>query len=80
MVGVVGEFYVRLHEGSNQDVLRKIERHGGEAWLAPATEFFAYAARIGEYNACHRWMDTFRRRQSAGLSALRSELSARLPR
>jgi predicted CoA-substrate-specific enzyme activase len=62
MVGVVGEFYVRLHEGSNQDVLRKIERHGGEAWLAPATEFFAYAARIGEYNACHRWMDTFRRR------------------
>ncbi len=61
LIGVVGEFYVRIHEGANQDVIRRIEQLGGEAWLAPATEFFAYANCIGMYNERHRWLDTLRR-------------------
>lgn len=47
LVGVVGEFYVRLHDGANQDILRKLEADGAETWLAPATEFFSYANFIG---------------------------------
>ena len=61
LIGVVGEFYVRIHEGANQDVVRRIEALGGEAWLAPATEFFAYANCIGMYNERNRWLDTLRR-------------------
>lgn len=47
LVGVVGEFYVRLHDGANQDIMRKLEAEGAETWLAPMTEFFAYANFIG---------------------------------
>ncbi len=61
LIGVVGEFYVRIHEGANQDVIRRIEALGGEAWLAPATEFFAYANCIGMHNERNRWLDTLRR-------------------
>ena len=46
LVGVIGEFYVRLHDRSNQDVVRKLERGGAEVVLAPMTEFFSYANRI----------------------------------
>lgn len=58
LVGIVGEFYVRIHDGANQDIVRKIERCGGEAWLAPATEFFIYANLIGKILAGERWKDT----------------------
>ncbi|MGQ9541844.1 MAG: acyl-CoA dehydratase activase [Armatimonadota bacterium] len=61
LIGVVGEFYVRIHEGANQDVVRRIEALGGEAWLAPATEFFAYANCIGMVNERNRWLDTLQR-------------------
>ena len=47
LIGLVGEFFVRLHDGANQDVIRKIEAAGGEVWLAPLTEFFAYSNLIG---------------------------------
>jgi predicted CoA-substrate-specific enzyme activase len=58
LVGVVGEFYVRIHDGANQDIVRKIEKAGGEAWLAPATEFFSYANRIGLILSKERFADT----------------------
>jgi len=61
LVGVVGEFYVRIHDGANQDVIRRIERNGGEVWLAPVTEFFAYSNRIGMRFAFERWWDTLNR-------------------
>lgn len=61
LIGVVGEFYVRIHEGANQDVIRRIEAMGGEAWLAPATEFFAYAICNGTRIERNRWLDTLRR-------------------
>ena len=48
LVGVVGEFYVRLHDGANQDVLRKLEAEGAETWLAPMTEFFSYSNFIAK--------------------------------
>jgi len=58
LVGLVGEFFVRIHDGSNQNVVRKLERAGAEVWLAPATEFFAYSNRIAGLLAGERWVDT----------------------
>lgn len=57
LVGVVGEFYVRLHDGANQGILRKLEAEGAETWLAPATEFFSYANYIGKVLSGDRLKD-----------------------
>lgn len=43
---VNGEFYVRLDDRCNQDLIRRIEEAGGEASLAPASELFIYTAHI----------------------------------
>ncbi|HBY57006.1 MAG TPA: hypothetical protein DEG96_04005 [Candidatus Atribacteria bacterium] len=37
-IGLVGEWYVRLHEPANQRIIRKLEKKGVEVWLAPLTE------------------------------------------
>ena len=58
LVGVVGEFYVRLHDGANQDILRKLESEGAETWLAPMTEFFSYANYIGMMLSVDRLKDS----------------------
>ncbi len=57
LVGVVGEFYVRIHPGANHDIIRNLEAAGVEVWLAPATEFLAYSTYITGYLAQHRWRD-----------------------
>ncbi len=44
LVGVVGEIYVRSNEFANESVVRSIERFGGEAWLAPMSEWILYTA------------------------------------
>ena len=43
---LAGEFYVRLDDRSNQDIIRKIERAGGEVNLSPASELFLYTGYI----------------------------------
>jgi len=47
LIGVIGEFYVRLRDQANGDILKQLEALGGETWLAPMTEFFSYANYIG---------------------------------
>jgi predicted nucleotide-binding protein (sugar kinase/HSP70/actin superfamily) len=58
LVGVVGEWFVRLHDGANQAVLRKLERAGAETWLSPGSEFFSYSICVGGQLAADRWKDT----------------------
>ncbi len=58
LVGVVGEWFVRIHDGANQSVVRKLEQAGAEVWLAPSSEFFAYSICIGGLLARERWRDT----------------------
>jgi predicted nucleotide-binding protein (sugar kinase/HSP70/actin superfamily) len=61
LIGVVGEIFVRSNRFSNEDAVRKIEKLGGEAWLAPIDEWFFYtnamalrrALKKGEYK---RWL------------------------
>lgn len=56
LVGVVGEIYVRLNPFANGNVLRRIEELGGEAVLAPASEWVLYTnyARRLEERDTHR--------------------------
>ncbi len=42
VVGLGGEFYVRAHDYSNQNVIRKLEALGAEVWTAPVFEWFLY--------------------------------------
>jgi predicted CoA-substrate-specific enzyme activase len=42
IIGVVGEIYIRWNRFSNNDLVRKIEALGGEAWVAPMSEWICY--------------------------------------
>jgi predicted CoA-substrate-specific enzyme activase len=48
VIGIVGEIFVRLNQFSNEDVIRKIEQYGGEAWIAPLTEWILYVNTISK--------------------------------
>jgi len=58
LVGVVGEFFVRLHAPSNQDLIKTLESLGLEVWLAPMTEFFGYSNYSSYVQAQERFRDT----------------------
>lgn len=51
LVGVVGEIYVRCNAFSNGYVIDHIEQYGGEAWLAPLSEWILYTAHLQEWSA-----------------------------
>ena len=42
IIGVVGEIYIRSNRFSNNDLVRKIEVLGGEAWVAGMGEWICY--------------------------------------
>lgn len=42
LIGVVGEIFCRLNSFSNEELIRKIEEHGGETWLADIGEWVMY--------------------------------------
>ena len=42
LIGVVGEIYCRLDNFSNAQLIRRIERYGGEVWLASVAEWIFY--------------------------------------
>ncbi|MEW5922121.1 MAG: acyl-CoA dehydratase activase [Bacillota bacterium] len=46
-----GEFYVRLDDRCNQEIIRKIEAEGGEVSLSPASELFSYTVYINYQEA-----------------------------
>jgi predicted nucleotide-binding protein (sugar kinase/HSP70/actin superfamily) len=48
IVGIVGEIYIRSNRFSNDDLVRKVEEFGGEAWLAPITEWINYVNYMGK--------------------------------
>ena len=48
LLGIVGEIFVRLNRFANEDVIRKIEQFGGEAWMAPLTEWILYVNTIAK--------------------------------
>ncbi|MDD2856514.1 MAG: hypothetical protein PHU01_13375, partial [Desulfuromonadaceae bacterium] len=70
IIGIVGEIFCRLDDFSNDNVVQRIETHGGEVWLAGLCEWVHYA---------NHWEQV--ELQAAGdwsLRRLRSWLSARI--
>jgi predicted CoA-substrate-specific enzyme activase len=47
LIGIVGEIFVRSNRFSNEDLIRKIEAMGGEAYLAPVDEWISYINYMG---------------------------------
>ncbi len=47
LIGIIGEIFVRSHKFSNEDLVGKVERLGGEAWLAPVEEWIYYVNLTG---------------------------------
>ncbi|MCX7823419.1 MAG: CoA activase [Syntrophobacterales bacterium] len=46
-IGIVGEIYLRTHPGSNQNLIRLIERFGGEVVNASLSEWFNFVSYEG---------------------------------
>lgn len=42
LIGVVGEIFCRLNNFSNDDLVRKLEGYGAEAWLSDIAEWIGY--------------------------------------
>jgi predicted nucleotide-binding protein (sugar kinase/HSP70/actin superfamily) len=47
VIGIVGEIFVRSNAFSNENLVRKIEALGGEAYLAPVEEWLYYINHTG---------------------------------
>ena len=54
LIGVVGEIYVRCNPFCNDNLIRAIERYGGEAWLSPVSEWILYAVAFRQWRARNR--------------------------
>lgn len=61
LVGIVGEIYVRNNRFTNQDLVRRVEQAGGEAWLAPLSEWILYTAHMESWSAGYRQSGIFGR-------------------
>jgi predicted CoA-substrate-specific enzyme activase len=53
LVGIVGEIYVRNNLFANEDVVRVVERIGGEAWMAPLAEWVLFASSLRNVRGHH---------------------------
>ncbi|GHV59125.1 2-hydroxyglutaryl-CoA dehydratase [Campylobacterota bacterium] len=49
-VGLVGEILVKFHPGANNDIVRLVEKEGGEAVMPPLMDFFHYCAYDHDFN------------------------------
>jgi len=65
LIGIVGEIFCRLHTFSNEDLVRRLEDYGGEAWLSDIAEWVWYT------NA-----EQFRRLRETGRRISREALGA----
>jgi len=57
VIGVVGEIYIRSNRFSNEGIVRQIESLGGEAWVAPVSEWLLYLTATSKSSARmnHSW-------------------------
>ncbi len=42
LIGIVGEIFCRLNDFSNNQLIRLIEKYGGEAWMSDVAEWVWY--------------------------------------
>ncbi len=51
VIGVVGEIYIRGNRFGNENIVRKIESLGGEAWVVPLSEWLLYLNETAKVSA-----------------------------
>lgn len=71
LIGMVGEIYLRSHRKSNQDLIKLLERHGGETVNASIAEWINYVAYDNMQRARRELIYALRRRN---LKSLRQHL------
>ncbi len=49
LIGIQGEIFCRLNEFSNDDLIRRVEASGGEAWLSDISEWVWYCNNDQEF-------------------------------
>ncbi len=54
-IGIVGEIYLRCHTKSNQDIIRLIEKYGGEVVNASMSEWINYITYDTALKARQKW-------------------------
>jgi predicted nucleotide-binding protein (sugar kinase/HSP70/actin superfamily) len=62
-IGIVGEIYVRSHTRSNQDIVRQIERYGGEAVVSSVVEWINFIFVYHAHTRRRKMMNDCLRRQ-----------------
>ncbi|RQW04890.1 MAG: hypothetical protein EH225_05235, partial [Calditrichaeota bacterium] len=50
LIGIVGEIYCRLDDFTNAELIRIVEKFGGEAWLASISEWVFYTNFMRKYD------------------------------
>jgi predicted nucleotide-binding protein (sugar kinase/HSP70/actin superfamily) len=53
LIGVQGEIFCRMNEFSNDDLIRRLEACGGEAWLSDVSEWVWYCNNDQEFSLRH---------------------------
>jgi predicted nucleotide-binding protein (sugar kinase/HSP70/actin superfamily) len=53
LIGIQGEIFCRLNEFSNEDLIRRLEACGGEAWLSDISEWVWYCNNDQEFCLRH---------------------------
>jgi len=71
LIGLVGEIFCRWNTFSNDDVARRVEKFGGECWLADVAEWVWYTN-------WHHWDTTFRTKGRINLDMLGIKIKSRV--
>jgi len=50
LIGIVGEIFCRHHSFSNENLIERLEEHGGEAWISDICEWILYTSHQERYN------------------------------
>jgi predicted nucleotide-binding protein (sugar kinase/HSP70/actin superfamily) len=69
-VGLVGEILVKFNPGANNDIVRIIEREGGEAVMPGLMDFLLYCAYDYDFN--HRYLSRSKLAALAGNAAIKA--------
>ncbi len=59
-IGIIGEIYLRSHQDSNQDIIRKLEAYGAEAVNASLGEWINFVNVESIRKAEHQWRKAWR--------------------
>ncbi|KPJ78686.1 MAG: hypothetical protein AMJ54_02460 [Deltaproteobacteria bacterium SG8_13] len=70
-IGIVGEIFLRMHTDSNQNLIRKLEKHGAEVVCASLAEWVNFVNYIEKRSAMGRLRLNVKRGR---LAAMRSDL------